>query len=218
METTEVGSLDLKILLATLTAAQSVATYQKNEIIYSQGDAANAIFVIRRGNVKLTVLSKGGKEAVIAVLGAGAFLGEGCLAGQPQRTATAEALSKSVIIRLGKATIVRMLHEQPAFLELFLRHLLLRNVRIEEDLIEHFFNSSEKRLARLLMSLANIGEENTPTPGLLKISQQTLAGMVGTTRPRISYFMNNFRRQGLIDYHRGGIEVHSDLLNIILYD
>ena len=217
METNEVGT-DLKILFSKLIAGQTIAIYQKNEMIYSQGEAANAIFLIRRGNVKLTVVSKGGKEAVIAVLGAGDLFGEGCLAGQSQRMTNAEALSNSVIIRLGKSATVSMLHEEPAFLELLLCHVLSRNIRIEEDLIDHFFNSSEKRLARLLMLLANSGEENKPKPMLLKISQQNLAGMVGTTRPRISYFMNKFRRLGLIDYNGGGIEVHRGLLKIILYD
>ena len=186
-------------------------------MVFSQGDPADAIFYIQKGKVKLTVVSNAGKEAVIAILGAGDFLGEGCLAGQPVRLATATAMSDCSIVRLEKAATIRVLHDEPAFSEMFLSYLLSRNMRIEEDLVDQLFNSSEKRLARVLLLLANFGKEGKPEPVIAKISQETLAEMIGTTRSRVSFFMNKFRKMGFIEYN-GELHVHSSLLNIVLHD
>jgi CRP/FNR family transcriptional regulator, cyclic AMP receptor protein len=186
-----------------------------------QGDQADAIFYIQKGKIKLTVVSKQGKEAVVAILGVGDFFGEGCLAGQPQRMASASTMSDCSIMRLEKAGVIRLLHDQPAFSALFLHHLLSRNIRIEEDLVDQLFNSSEKRLARVLLLLANFGKESKPEPVIPKISQETLAEIVGTTRSRVSFFMNRFRKLGFVHYNgqfTGGLEVHSSLLNVILHD
>ena len=171
----------------------------------------------RRGKVKVTVVSEQGKEAVVAILGANEFFGEGCLAGQTLRIATVATMTESVIVRLEKAAIVRVIHEQPAFSEMFIAHLLARTIRVEADLVDQLFNSSEKRLARLLLLLANFGKEGRPEPIIAKISQETLAEMIGTTRSRVSFFMNRFRKLGFIEYN-GGIEVHSSLLNVVLHD
>jgi CRP/FNR family cyclic AMP-dependent transcriptional regulator len=213
-------SFDHKIFLAKVGEGRTMADYQKNQIVFSQGDAADAIFYIQNGKVKLTVVSKHGKEAVIAMLGVGDFFGEGCLAGQPLRMATAAAMSVCAIVRLEKRGTIRVLHEEPAFSELFLAYLLSRNTRLEEDLVDQLFNSSEKRLARMLLLMANFGKEGTPLPVIPQISQETLAEIVGTTRSRISFFMNKFRKLGLIDYNGGpdGLEVHSSLLSIVLHD
>ena len=196
----------------------TLADYQKNQRIFSQGDAANAIFYIHQGKVKLTVVSRQGKEAVIAILGANDFFGEGCLAAQaPPRTASATALFDCSIMRLKKEDVISVLQAQPAFTELFLRYVLSRNTRLEEDLVDQLFNSSEKRLARVLLLLANFGKEGKPEPVSSKISQETLAKIVGTTRSRVSFFMNRFRAQGYIEYN-GDLHVHSSLQNIILHD
>jgi CRP/FNR family transcriptional regulator, cyclic AMP receptor protein len=173
--------------------------------------------LIQRGKVKITVVSKLGKEAVVAILGANEFFGEGCLAGQAQRIATAATMTDSVIVRLEKAAILRVTHEQPAFAELFIAHLLGRTIRVEADLVDQLFNSSEKRLARLLLLLANFGKEDKPEPMIAKISQETLAEMIGTTRSRVSFFMNKSRKLGFIHYN-GGIQVHSSLLNLVLHE
>jgi len=196
---------------------RTTTDYHKSQLIFSQGDPADAIFYLQKGRVKLTVLSKQGKEAVIAILGVGDFFGEGCLAGQPLRMSTATAMSECGIVRLGKASTIRVLHTDPAFSERFLSYLLTRNIRIEEDLVDQLFNSSEKRLARVLLLLANFGKEGKPEPVVPKISQETLAEIVGTTRSRVSFFMNKFRKLGFIRYN-GGLEVHSSLLNIVLHD
>ena len=169
------------------------------------------------GKVKNTVVSEQGKEAVVAVLGTGDFFGEGCLTGQPLRLATVSAVTECVIVRITKADITRVIHEEPAFAELFIAHLLARNSRVEEDLVDQLFNSSEKRLARTLLLLANFGKEGRPEPIIAKISQETLAEMIGTTRSRVSFFMNRFRKLGLIDYN-GHIEVHSSLLDVVLHE
>ena len=174
-------------------------------------------FYIQKGKAKLTVVSEQGKEAVIAILGADDFFGEGCLAGQAQRIATVTAMTDAVIARLEKSAIIKVIHEEPAFSELFIAHLLGRSIRVEADLVDQLFNSSEKRLARLLLLLANFGKEGTPEPVIAKISQETLAEMIGTTRSRVSFFMNKFRKLGFIEYN-GGIEVHSSLLNVVLHD
>ena len=188
-----------------------------NEIVFAQGDAADSVFFIQKGKVKVTVVSEQGKEAVVAILGPGQFCGEGCLAGQPRRMATATAMTDCEIMRLEKATVIRALHDEPAFSEMFVSHLLARTIRVEEDLVDQLFNSSEKRLARALLLLANFGKEGRPEPIIAKISQETLAEMIGTTRSRVSYFMNKFRKLGFIDYN-GTLEVHSPLLNVVLHD
>ena len=208
---------DPHIFLTKVGDGRTIADYRKNQKVFSQGDPADAIFYIQNGKVKLTVISKQGKEAVVGILGTGDFFGEGCLAGQPLRMSTVTAMSQCAIVRLKKQSTIRVLHEEPAFAELFLTYVLSRNMRLEEDLVDHLFNSSEKRLARVLLLLANFGKEGKPEPVIPKISQETLAEIVGTTRSRVSFFMNKFRKLGLIDYN-GGLEVHSSLMSIILRD
>jgi CRP/FNR family transcriptional regulator, cyclic AMP receptor protein len=213
----ETLGFDPKVFLAKVGKGRILAEHKKNEVVFSQGDPADAIFYIQKGKIKLTVVSKQGKEAVIAILGANDFFGEGCLAGQPLRMSSAAALTECSVMRLGKPSVVRVLKEEPAFSELFLRYMLSRNIRIEEDLVDQLFNSSEKRLARVLLLLANFGKEGKPELVIPKISQETLAEIVGTTRSRVSYFMNRFRDLGFIKYN-GGLEVHSSLLNVVLHD
>jgi CRP/FNR family transcriptional regulator, cyclic AMP receptor protein len=208
---------DPKVFLAKVGKGRTLVDYKKNQQIFSQGDPADAIFYIQKGKVKLTVVSKQGKEAVVAILGGGDFFGEGCLAGQPLRMASAAAMSECSIMRLEKSGVVDVLHNEPAFSELFLRYLLTRNIRIEEDLVDQLFNSSEKRLARVLLMMANFGKEGKAEPVIPKISQETLAEIVGTTRSRVSFFMNRFRKLGFIEYN-GRLEVHSSLLNVVLHD
>ena len=211
------SSFDPKIFLDKIGERRTITEYRKNQVVFSQGDPADAIFYIQKGKVKLTVVSEHGKEAVIAILEAGHFFGEGCLAGQPRRIATAGAISECAILRLEKTDTIRVLHDEPAFSSILLEYLLSRNIRIEEDLVDQLFNSSEKRLARLLLLLANFGKEGKPEPVIANISQETLAEMIGTTRSRVSHFMNKFRKLGFIDYN-GGLKVHSSLLNIVLHD
>jgi CRP/FNR family cyclic AMP-dependent transcriptional regulator len=208
---------NLKLFLAKANGGRTNAKYRTNQSIFTQGDPADAIFYIKKGNVKLTVVSKQGKEAVVAILKVGDFFGEGCLAGQQVRMATAVAISECSVMKMEKAAVVRLLHDEPSFSDLFMAHLLGRNVKIEEDLVDQLFNSSEKRLARVLLLLANFGKEGHPELVIPKISQETLAGIVGTTRPRISFFMNRFRKLGFIEYN-GGLKIHSSLLNIVLHD
>ena len=208
---------DPKAFLSKVNGGRAIRDYRKDQIVFRQGDPSDAVFYIESGKVKKTVISEQGKEAVVALLGAGDFFGEGCLAGEPRRLSTVSALTKSVIARISKADITRVIHEEPAFAELFIAHLLSRNSRVEEDLVDQLFNSSEKRLARVLLLLANFGKEGRPEPVIAKISQETLAEMIGTTRSRVSHFMNKFRELGLIDYN-GHIEVHSSLLNVVLHD
>jgi CRP/FNR family transcriptional regulator, cyclic AMP receptor protein len=208
---------DPKAFLAKANGGRSLSAYRKRQIIYRQGETADSVFYIQSGKVKVTALSHLGKEAVVAVLGAGDFFGEGCLAGQPLRMATVSAMTACEIVRIQKANIIRVIHEQPEFSELFMSYLLARNIRVEEDLVDQLFNSSEKRLARLLLLLANYGKPGKPEPVLAKISQETLAEMIGTTRSRVSLFMNKFRKLGLINYN-GGIEVHTSLLNVVLHE
>ena len=210
-------AFDAKAFLAHVGKGRSIAKYATGAIVFSQGDPADAVFFIQKGKVKITVLSEQGKEAVVAMLGRNEFFGEGCLAGQSKRISTVVAVSDSVISRIEKSTIVGVIHQEPAFSELFIAHLLGRAVRVEADLIDQLFNSSEKRLARLLLLLANFGKDSEPEPMIAKISQETLAQMIGTTRARVSFFMNKFRKLGFISYN-GGIEVHSSLLNAILHD
>ena len=210
-------AFDPKVFLTKTNGGRTTAEYGENCVVFAQGDPADEIFYIQKGKVKLSVLSRQGKEAVVAILGPGDFFGEGCLAGQPLRMATALALLKSTIMKIGKADVLRVLRDEPTFSELFVAHLLSRNIRIEEDLIDQLFNSSEKRLARVLLLLANFGNENAPQPVIPKISQETLAGIVGTTRSRVSFFMNRFRKLGLIEYN-GELKIHSSLLNVVLHD
>ena len=211
------ATFDAKILLAAVGEGSATRDYQKAQPIFAQGDRADAVFFVQRGKVKLTVLSQQGKQAVIALLGPGDFFGEGCLAGQPVRMATAIAMTEAAIVRLAKQTMIRALHRDAVFSELFTTYLLSRNIRMEEDLVDQLFNSSEKRLARILLLLANFGKEGRPEPVVPKISQETLAEMVGTTRSRISHFMNKFRKLGFVQYN-GGLEVHSSLLHVVLHD
>jgi CRP/FNR family transcriptional regulator, cyclic AMP receptor protein len=208
---------DSQVFLSKVNGGRAVSDYRKDQIVYRQGEPSDSVFYIQSGKVRQTVLSEHGKEAVVALLGTGDFFGEGCLTGQPLRLATVSAMTECVIVRITKADTTRVIHEEPAFAELFIAHLLARNLRIEEDLVDQLFNSSEKRLARILLLLANFGKEGRPEPILAKISQETLAEMIGTTRSRVSFFMNKFRELGLIDYN-GHIEVHSSLLNVVLHD
>ncbi len=211
------ATFDAKTFLARFGKGRSVGNYADGQIVFSQGDPADAVFYIQKGKVKITVISEQGKEAVVALLSAREFFGEGCLAGQSRRISTAVAMSDSVISRIEKSTIQRLIHEEPAFSEVFIAHLLGRAVRVEADLIDQLFNSSEKRLARLLLLLANFGKDSDPEPLIAKISQETLAQMIGTTRARVSFFMNRFRKLGFISYN-GGIVVHPSLLNAVLHD
>jgi CRP/FNR family transcriptional regulator, cyclic AMP receptor protein len=202
--------------LSKLNGGKRISKYTARKPVFRQGEACDSIFYIEKGKVKLTVVSKRGKEAVVAILGAGDFLGEECLAGQTQRISTAATLTESRIIRIGKAEAIQALRADPAFSELFLAHLLERNIRTQEDLVDQLFNSSEKRLARVLLLLANYGKEPQDL-AIGKISQETLAEMVGTTRSRVSYFMNKFRKLGFIKYN-GTLEVHSSLMSVVLHD
>jgi CRP/FNR family transcriptional regulator, cyclic AMP receptor protein len=209
--------VDPSSLLLAVGEGITRAEWSKDTAVFVQGDEADALFYIQAGSVKITTISSFGKEAVVAILSAGDFFGEGCMAAQPRRISSAQTLVACSIWRLDKAAVVRALHEQPAFSELFMAYLLARNIRIESDLIDHLFNSSEKRLARLLLLLANFGKEGQPLPIIAPISQETLAEMIGTTRGRVSFFMNRFRRLGFIEYN-GNIAVHSSLLSIVLLD
>jgi CRP/FNR family cyclic AMP-dependent transcriptional regulator len=206
-----------KKFLTEAGIGRTIWPHEDNTVIFSQGDAANSLFYIQKGKVKITVLSKGGREAVIALLGEGDFFGEGCLAGQTLRISTATTMSECSLMRLEKATVVEMLHKEAAFAERLLAYMFKRAMRIEEDLVDQLFNSSEKRLARALLLLANFGKEGKPETVIPTISQETLADMIGTTRSRVSFFMNKFRRLGFIKYN-GTLEVHSSLLNVVLHD
>jgi CRP/FNR family transcriptional regulator, cyclic AMP receptor protein len=209
---------DVKTFLATVDGGRTISNYLKNQTVFSQGDFADAVFYVRDGKVKVTVVSEQGKEAIVATHGMDDFFGEGCLTGQPRRLATAAAMTASVIMRLDKAAVVRTLHNEPAFSEMFLSHILTRNARVEADLVDQLFNSSEKRLARLLLIMANFGKEGKPEPVIAKISQETLAEMIGTTRSRVSVFMNKFRQLGFVEYDGGDMRVHTSLLNMILHE
>ena len=211
------GSFDPKIYLNTDGSGHTIVKYRARETVFSQGSPAEVVFYVLKGKVKLVVVSEQGKEAVVAIHGPDDFFGEGCLTGQPRRLASAVALSDCEIMRLEKADMVRALYEEPAFSQFFIDHLLTRTLRVEEDLVDQLFNSSERRLARTLLLLANFDKAGIPQPIIGKISQETLAGIVGTTRSRISKFMNKFRKLGLIDYN-GQIIVHNSLLNVVLND
>jgi CRP/FNR family cyclic AMP-dependent transcriptional regulator len=208
---------DPKAFLAKVGDGKTIAKYQKDQIVFTQGDAADAVFYIQKGRVKLTVVSEQGKEAVVGILEPGQFFGEGCLNGHPLRIATTAAMEECLITSITKTAMIAVLQKETKFSQLFMAYLLTRNSRIEEDLIDQLFNSSEKRLARLLLLLANFGKDGSPQPIAANISQAMLAEMIGTTRSRVSFFMNKFRKLGFISYN-GKMEVHNSLLNAVLYD
>jgi CRP/FNR family transcriptional regulator, cyclic AMP receptor protein len=217
MESNPASPFHSETLLSKANGGRVITAYRRNEIVFSQGAPADAVFYIQQGQVKLTVLSERGKEAIVAIFGTGDFCGEGCLAGQPLRNATAVAIEDSKLMRLEKAALISLLHNEPEFSERFMSHLLARNIRVEADLVDQLFNSSEKRLARILLILSKFGKDDKPERVIPKISQETLAEMVGTTRARVSFFMNKFRKMGLIDYN-GHLEVRSSLLDVVLHD
>jgi CRP/FNR family cyclic AMP-dependent transcriptional regulator len=212
------SKFDPKTFLSTLDGGRKIATFAKKETIFSQGNSSDAVFYIQEGKVKLTVVSKIGKEATIGILNEGAFFGEGCLTGQPIRLCSATAMTDCSVMRIEKKAMIEVLHREHAFSDLFVAYLLARNIRYEEDLVDQLFNSSEKRLARILLLLAHFGKEGQPETVIPKISQETLAEMIGTTRSRVSFFMNRFRKLGFVDYDESGFQVHSSLLNVVLHD
>ena len=209
---------DPNAFLATIGEGRKIVPSQKKQTIFTQGDAADAVFYIQSGKVKLTVVSNNGKEATIGILGEKDFFGEGCLAGQPLRMAAATAMTDCEVLRIEKKAMIQALHQEHALSDMFVAYLLTRNIRYEEDLVDQLFNSSEKRLARILLLLAHFGKEGVPQTVIPAISQETLAEMVGTTRSRVSFFMNRFRKLGFVDYGEGGMQVHSSLLGIVLHD
>lgn len=211
------NSFDPLAFLAKVGTGKTISVYRKDQIIFSQGEVADTIFYIQKGGVKVVVLSDQGKEAVVGILEPGQFFGEGCMNGHSLRIATSTATEESLITSISKSAMIAVLHDEPKFSELFVAYLLTRNSRVEDDLIDQLFNSSEKRLARLLLLLAKFGKEGSPTPISPNISQETLAEMIGTTRSRVSFFMNKFRKLGLISYN-GKIEVHNSLLDAVLRD
>src|ERR1700675_3474384 len=212
---------DPNTFLATIGEGRKNLTLSKKQVIFAQGDAADAVFYIQKGKVKLTVVSKTGREATIGILGEKNFFGEGALAGQSQRMGSAAAMTDCEVLRIDKKAMMAALHREHAFSDMFVAYLLARNIRYEEDLVDQLFNSSDKRLARVLLMLAHFGKEGVPETVVPKISQETLAEMVGTTRSRVSFFMNRFRKLGFIDYSGGidgALQVHSSLLNVVLHD
>ena len=209
---------DPKKFLATIGEGRKVVTVAKKQSVFSQGDAADAVFYIQQGKVRLTVVSNGGKEATLGILNAGEFFGEGSLAGQAVRMGSAAAITDCEILRVDTKAMMLALHREHTFSDLFVAYLLARNIRYEEDLVDQLFNSSEKRLARLLLLLAHFGKEGVPETVIPKISQETLAEMIGTTRSRVSFFMNRFRKLGFLDYGESGMQVHRSLLNVVLHD
>jgi CRP/FNR family transcriptional regulator, cyclic AMP receptor protein len=215
----ELSKFDPKIFLSTLDGGRKIAAFPKKQPIFVQGDPSDAVFYIQKGKVKLTVVSKTGKEATIGILNEGDFFGEGCLTGQPLRLCSATAMIDCSVMRIDKKSMMEVLHREHAFSDMFVKYLLTRNIRYEEDLVDQLFNSSEKRLARMLLLLAHFGKEGKPETIVPKISQKTMAEMVGTTRSRVSFFINRFRKLGFIDYDGGsGLQVHSSLLNVVLHD
>ena len=217
MASTKKRTFNTQAFLGSAGIARKIVEYRRAEVIFIQGDPAESVLYIQKGGVKLSVLSKTGKEAVVAMLGPGDFFGEGCLAGQPVRMGRATATSDSTILLVDKGQMVRLLHKQHALSDRFIAHMLARNIRIEEDLIDHLFNSSEKRLARTLLLLARFGKQDSPVKAVPKISQETLAEMVGTTRSRVNFFMKKFQRLGFIDY-KDGLKVNNALLTVVLHD
>ena len=217
MESKQKGTFDAQAFLESAGVARKIVDYRRSEAIFTQGDPCDSVLYIQKGGVKLSVLSKTGREAVVAMLGPGDFFGEGCLAGQPVRMGSATALTSSTILQVDKDQMVRLLHKQHSLSDRFIAHMLARNIRIEEDLVDQLFNSSEKRLARTLLLLARYGEPDKPQKAVPKISQATLAEMVGTTRSRVNFFMNKFKRLGFIEY-KEGLKVHNSLLTVVLHD
>jgi CRP-like cAMP-binding protein len=217
METEKTHSPSPRKLLDFVAPEGVRVEYKRRSTVFSQGDPADSVFYILKGKIKITVVSKEGKEAIVALLDSGSFFGEGCLAGQPRRMASAAAVSDCLLLSIGKKAIMRLVQQQPEFSSLFVSFLLARNIRYEEDLVDQLFNSSERRLARILLLLSHFGKEGKPEKIFPKISQEDLAHMVGTTRARVSHFMNKFRALGFIDYN-GGLEVHSSLLSVVLHD
>ena len=209
---------DPHAFLATIGEGRKIVSFPKKQTIFTQGDPADAVFYVQTGKVRLTVVSNDGKEATIGILGDGAFFGEGALAGQALRMGSATAMTDCAVLRIDKKAMMQALHREHKFSDMFVAYLLARNIRYEEDLVDQLFNSSEKRLARILLLLAHFGKEGTPETVVPKISQETLAEMVGTTRARVSFFMNRFRKLGFIHYNGGGLQVHSSLLNVVLHD
>jgi CRP/FNR family cyclic AMP-dependent transcriptional regulator len=208
---------DLQTFLQSAGTTRQVRRFKRGAVVFAQGALANSVYYIQAGGVQLSVLSKTGKEAVVAMLGPGDFFGEGCLAAQTHRIGTAKAIVSSAVLRISKVEMARTLHAQPELADRFLKHMLARNIRIEEDLVDQLFNSSEKRLARTLLLLARYGTTESTVRELPKLSQETLAEMVGTTRSRVNFFMNKFRRLGFIEYN-GGLKINSSLLSIVLHD
>ena len=217
MESKQKGTFDAQAFLESAGVARKIVDYRRSEAIFTQGDPCDSVLYIQKGGVKLSVLSKTGREAVVAMLGPGDFFGEGCLAGQPVRMGSATAITGSTVLLVDKDQMVRLLHKQHSLSDRFIAHMLARNIRIEEDLVDQLFNSSEKRLARTLLLLARYGEPDKPQKAVPKISQATLAEMVGTTRSRVNFFMNKFKRLGFIEY-KDGLKVHNSLLTIVLHD
>ena len=215
----KLSKFDTKKFLSTIDGGRTIAAFPKKQTIFVQGDSSDAVFYIQKGKVKLTVVSKTGKEATIGILNEGDFFGEGCLTGQPLRLCSATAVTDCSVMRIEKKSMMEVLHREHEFSDMFVAYLLARNIRYEEDLVDQLFNSSEKRLARILLLLAHFGKDGKPESVIPKISQETLAEMVGTTRPRVSFFMNRFRELGFIDYDAGDdLQVHSSLLNVVLHD
>ena len=214
----ELSKFDPNTFLSTINGGRKIATFAKKQRIFVQGDPSDAVFYIKEGKIKLTVVSELGKEATIGILNEGAFFGEGCLTGQLVRICSATALTDCVVMRIDKKSMIEVLHREQAFSDLFVAYLLTRNIRYEEDLVDQLFNSSEKRLARILLLLARFGKEGVPETVIPKMSQESLAEMVGTTRSRVSFFMNRFRKLGFVDYGESGLQVHSSLLNVVLHD
>jgi CRP/FNR family cyclic AMP-dependent transcriptional regulator len=211
------SKFDPKTFLSTIDDGRTIAAFPKKQTIFVQGDSSDAVFYIQEGKIKLTVVSKTGKETTIGILNEGDFFGEGCLAGQPLRMCSAIAVTDGVVMRIDKKSMIAVIHRERAFSEMFVAYLLTRNIRYEEDLVDHLINSSEKRLARILLLLAHFDKDGKPEVAIPKISQETLAEMVGTTRPRINFFMNKFRKLGFVRYN-GELEIHSSLLNVVLHD
>ena len=209
---------DTRTFLSTINGGRKIEAFPRKQTIFAQGDSSDAVFYIRKGKVKLTVVSQIGKEATIGILNEGDFFGEGCLTGQPLRLGSATAMTDCSVMKIGKKSMIEVLHREHSFSDLFVAYLLARNVRYEEDLVDQLFNSSEKRLARILLLLAHFGKEGKPEIVIPKISQESLAEMVGTTRSRVSFFMNRFRQMGFVDYDGSGLQVHSSLLNVVLHD
>ena len=215
----KLSKFDPKKFLSTINGGRKITAFPKKQTIFAQGDSSDAVFYIKEGKIRLTVVSKTGKEATIGILNEADFFGEGCLTGQAFRLCSATAMTDCSVMRIDKKSMVEVLHREHAFSDMFVAYLLARNIRYEEDLVDQLFNSSEKRLARILLLLAHFGKEGKPEIVIPKMSQETLAEMVGTTRSRVSFFMNRFRKLGLIDYDGGsGLQVHSSLLNVVLHD